>query len=176
MVASLDSNAIESELARLRETQLDRAQIDEIVRGLGELIGVEGLELDESGVAELVIDDDVELSLIHLPAFPGVVAAIPMPEGAENDGPLLRKLLQTNMTWALTQGGSFVFVPPRVALCRLIPLAPSDSERLDRELATFVELAKAWRNEITAYLTGEGVDEDDAELSESEDEFVGIRV
>lgn len=174
MALSLDSDAIESELARLRETQLDRAQIDEIIRELGEIIGVEELELDESGVAELFIDDDVELSLIHLPAFPGIVAAIPMPEGAENDGPLLRRLLQSNMTWALTQGGSFVLAPPRVALCRLIPLANQDSERLDRELAMFVELAMSWRDEVAAYLNGV----DGAELSEceSDEEQVGLRV
>lgn len=174
MDATLDSNAIESELARIRESELDREQIDEIVRGFGELIGVDDLMLDESGVADLVIDDDVELSLIHLPAFPGIVAAVAMPEGAENDGPLLKRLLQTNMSWALTQGGTFAFVPPRVALCRLVPLTPNDSERLDRELAMFIELAKAWRDEIAAHLAGAG--DDQGALSESEDQAMKTQI
>lgn len=168
MIPTLDGNEIEAELARLRETQLNREQVDEIVAGLGKIIGVDDLALDESGVAELVVDEDIELSLIHLPHFPGIVAAIPMPEGAENDGQLLRKLLQANMSWAMTQGGSFAFVPPRVALGRLIPLTQTDSERLDRELAAFVELATAWRNEITEYLNAGEDDPSTQELPEED--------
>ena len=153
-MATIDSSAIEAELARLRDTQLNREDVDEIVRGLGKIVGIDDLALDESGVAELVVDDDIELSLLHLPTLPGIVAAVCMPDGAENNDALLRRLLQSNMSWALTQGGCFAYVPPRLALCRLIPLAPSDSERLDRELAAFVELCKAWRREITDFLSG----------------------
>lgn len=180
MEATLDSNAIEAELAQVRETQLDRTQVNEIVRNFGELIGVEELELDETGVAELVVDNDVEVSLIHLATFAGVVAAIPMPEGAEKDGMLLRKFLQTNMSWALTQGGSFVFIPPRVVLCRLILLVNGNDKQLDQELAMFVELAKGWRDEITAYLESatdvpEGAKPEKLDEA-SEDETPGLRV
>ena len=174
MSMTVDSATIESELARLQETQLNRDDVNEIVSELGKIIGVEDLALDESGVAELIVDEEVELSLLYLPALPGIVAAISMPEGPEDNDQLLRKLLQTNMSWAMTQGGCFVYVPPRVALCRLVPLTSHDSERLDHELAAFVELGKAWRKEINAFM--EEGDQASVESVDEEEAAPGIRV
>lgn len=176
MIPEIDSDALEAELSRLRDTELSREQIDEIIHGLGDIIGVEDLALDEQGVAELTVDDDVELSLIHLPAFPGIVAAAAMPEGAEENDLVLRRLLQTNMSWSLTQGGSFVMVPPRLALCRLVPLATQDSNQLDHELATFVDLVQAWRGEIEAFMSIESQPQEETESGDSEEEVVGLRV
>lgn len=174
MTMTVDSAAIENELARLQETQLNRDDINEIVRELGEIVGVDDLALDEAGVAELIVDDEIELSLLYLPALPGIVAAISMPEGPEENEQLLRKLLQTNMSWTMTQGGCFVYVPPRIALCRLVPLTAHDSERLDHELAAFVELGKTWKTEINNFLRQS---EQEAEQPASdEEEVAGIRV
>ena len=175
MVPNIDSDILESELAQLRDTNLSREQIDEIVRGLGQIIGLEDLELDEHGVAELTVDDSLELSLIHIPTYPGIIAAVAMPERAEENTSVLRKLLQVNMSWSLTQGGSFVFVPPRLALCRLVPLTAGNSKLLDRELATFVALGKAWKAEIITYQS-ENEGSTDSSTDQSDQDFVGLKV
>ena len=174
MIPRIDSDAMESELAQMREMKLSREQVDEILKDLGKIVGLEDLVLDENGVAELTVDDSTDLSLIHLETFPGIVAAVAMPEGAEAESKVLRRLLQVNMSWSLTQGGSFVFVPPQLALCRMIPLTPGDSARLDRELATFVALGNAWRDEIVACLRGETPE--DPATSLEDNGAVGLKV
>lgn len=174
MSATIDADAIELELARTREVQLSREDVNDVVHGLGEIIGIEDLALDEQGVVELIIDDDVELSLIHLSNLPGIVAAAPMPEGTERNPRVLRKVLQTNMSWATTQGGSFVFVPPRLALCRLVPLSSRDSSRLDRELAMFVDLVGAWKREVLSCMSD--ADRDEPGCGDLDESFVGMKV
>lgn len=174
MIPKIDSDVLESELAKLRETELSREEVNKILHGLGEIIGIEDLALDEHGVVELTIDDTLEVSLIHLQNFPGIVVAIAMPKGSEESAAVLRKLLQVNMSWSLTQGGSFVYVPPQVALCRLIPLTSGDSARLDRELATFVALGKAWQAEIEACPIGDAPE--DVSNDQSDEDVVGLRV
>lgn len=173
MIPQIDSDALESELARLRDSELSRDDVNELLSELGKAIDFEDLALNEQGVAELTVDDSVELSLIHLKSFPGIVAAIAMPEGAEEHETVLRRLLQVNMSWTLTQGGCFVFVPPQLALCRLIPLTTGDSTRLDRELATFVALGKAWQAEIEACRTGSAETPADQRADEG---VVGLKV
>ncbi len=57
----------------------------------------------------------------------------------------------------MTQGGSFAMLPGRaeLMLCRLIALPERDALRLDRELAGFVDLVRAWRDEIEDQLEDE---------------------
>lgn len=175
MIPKIDSDVLEAELAQLRESDLTREQVDEIIRGLGKIVGLDDLALDEHGVAELTVDDALELSLIHLKNYPGIIAAVAMPEGAEDNPAILRKLLQVNMSWSLTQGGSFVFVPPRLALCRLIPLTAGDSAVLDQELATFVALGKAWQAEIESCRSGNDTSEDPS-VGQADEDCVGLKV
>ena len=177
MTMTIDSDTIETELSRLRNVELTRDQIDTILVELGDHIGVDQLKLDENGVAELIVDDEVELSLVHLPTFPGIVAAVPMPEGSEESNEVLRRLLRTNMSWTMTQGGCFAIVPPRVALCRLVLLAEGQTEQLDNQLAMFVDLAKAWQEEIQSFLHEEpSIPPEKIEQEEPEDAVARIRV
>ncbi|MEM6365857.1 MAG: CesT family type III secretion system chaperone [Planctomycetota bacterium] len=169
MAATVTTEMIESEIERLRDTKLDREDANQVVRELGEIIGIEDLQLDEEGVAELIIDGQVELSLVHLPELPGIIAAAALPEGMEADPAVLRQILATNLSWQATQGGCFTFVEPRLAICRLIPLGPGQSELLDQELARFVHRARAWQEMLGQEEVAEASDD-------SGNEDVGVRV
>lgn len=177
MSETIDVDAIEAELARMQDRELSRGEVDEIIRGLGDIIGIEELALDEEGTIELVVDEQVTLTMIHLPNVHGVVAAAVMPDGVAEDDAILRELLQTNMSWVATQGGTFVYLPPRVALCRLIPLASGDAARLDQELAMFVKLAKAWQDDLSDQIaSGKNEDSPDATGVHGREGHQGLRV
>lgn len=128
----------------------ERADAEAVLADLARHIGCERLELDEQGVAEITVDGDVDVMLLHLPHLPGLVAAAVVAEDAADGGALARRLLQANMSWAVTHGGTFAMLPgrPEVMLCRLVALAGRDVAGLDRELATFVDLVRVWRDEI----------------------------
>lgn len=144
---------VEIEIARLNDMQLSREDVNELIAGVGKIIGIDALQIDDQGMVELIVDDHLELSLIHLNHMPGVVVTAAMPPEAEQHPGVLRQLLQANMFWRLTQGGCFIFVPPRVALCRLIPVTPADPQGLDEELGAFVGLARHWHEKLAGQMT-----------------------
>ncbi|MCD0457859.1 type III secretion system chaperone [Roseiconus lacunae] len=149
----MTTESIETELERLSGAKLNREDANAVLGSLGEIVGISDLAFDDSGVVELVIDDDIELSLIHLADLPGVIAAVCMPEGIEQRSDILCRLLQTNLSWPATQGGCFVYIPNRIALCRLVPVTSCDATELDHNLASFVTLAAQWREELEDQMT-----------------------
>jgi hypothetical protein len=142
-------NRCEAALRQISERPCERADVAAALADLGRQIGVERLELDEQGTAEITVDGGIDVTLAHLPPLPGLVAAAAVAE-ADDGGVLARRLLQANTSWALTQGGSFAMLPgrPELMLCRLIPVAGRDGAALDQDLAAFVELVVAWRDQI----------------------------
>jgi hypothetical protein len=149
----MQAETIETLIQQAATTQLSRADVQQILDGLAGHLGLDQLKLDQDGAAELVIDDELPLTLIHLEGFPGVLLHAPMPDQPEHRGPLLRYLLQANMSWALTGGGAFAMGPDgELALCRHLLLADRDLERIDRELATFADQATGWIEHIELYL------------------------
>jgi hypothetical protein len=111
-------------------------------------------------MAWLTIVEAIDVCLLHLPHLAGIVAAAPMPAEVLDDAAGLRGLLQANMSWQQTQGGSFAILPAaeEPMLCRLIPLVAMDPDLLDQQLAAFVELAQDWYDQIDLYL--DRLDED----------------
>lgn len=158
------ADAVESSLQELAGSVLTRSDMAQLVEAFGARVGADGLRLDEDGVAALTVDDELEICLIHLPHWPGLVAAAPLPEAARTSDAVLRALLQANMSWERTGGGSFALVPQtnQPMFCRLIPLATPDAAALDRQLAEFVELAQAWHDEIELFLDDQDDDEEPA--------------
>jgi hypothetical protein len=150
----IDSAAVESALQQMRDVQLTREDVDKVLAELAERIGVASLALDENNVVSFTVDDEIEITLVHIPHLPGIVAASPVPDRPGERGDLLKRLLQANMSWELTHGGTFGMIPPgkELMLCRLIPLADKSVERLETELAGFAELAGSWQAQVEDFL------------------------
>ena len=164
MVDNLDSDAVETLLQKVKEAPLSREQIDEVLSQFAEEAGIEGLALDENDSALLVVDGDVEIHLLYLEHLPGLIAASPLPDRPDNRGHLLRQLLKANMSWDLTQGGTFGMLPKDkdLMLCRLLPLTEEDSSQFEQMIAGFVEHALAWRHHVLDNLGEEGESEQSA--------------
>jgi hypothetical protein len=154
LAASGVADGLERTLVELAERQWSREEVSGLVAAFGRSKGAEGLGLDANGMAWLTIDDAIDVCLIHLPHLAGLVAAAPMPQEVLDDAAGLRGLLQANMSWPQTQGGSFAILPAadEPMLCRLIPLVAMDPDLLDQQLAAFVELAQDWYDRIDLYL------------------------
>lgn len=152
--SAVDSDLIETALQHMSQAKLSRQDVQAILTQYAKHIGVEALALNKEGTVQITIDNETELSLVHLPHFPGLIVASPMPKKASQHRAILCELLQANMSWEMTHGGSFAMLPPGndLMLCRLVSLATGDIELLDRELAAFVGLAQHWHKKITADL------------------------
>ena len=52
-----------------------RADIDHLLAQLGKHLGLTGLKLNEDGMAQLRIDNEIDLLLVHYAHLPGLVVA-----------------------------------------------------------------------------------------------------
>ena len=167
----MDAQKTEHLIHDASTADLSREDVQAILHQFATHIGLDGLELDETGSAEIVVDEGVVVTLDHQPGFPGVVASSPMPDDPEHRGDLLRRLLKANMSWALTRGGAFGLLPPDddLRFCRHLLLADRDMERIDQALSGFVQDVTRWTEDIELYLDTLNHDESSA----LQDPFVG---
>jgi hypothetical protein len=167
-MATGDATSVEQRIQQAAASDLSRADVQQILDQLARHLGIAALTLDGDGSAELLIDDEVPLTLIHLPGFPGLVVSAPLPDAPGARGDLLLYLLQANMSWTMTRGGAFGILPAagpgsetELRLCRHLLLADRDLARIDRELGTFVDDLIRWTEEIDLYLDSlDGPDQD----------------
>jgi hypothetical protein len=147
-----DQAASDPEIAlqQIGDASLTRQEVEEILAAFGSRNGLPPLVFDEDGTIELSIADEVEMVLLHVPSFPGVMAGAALPEGLGERGDLTRELLRANLSWAETAGATFVRFPGGgpYALCRLISLAGRDDRAFERELLAFAGQARDWIDEI----------------------------
>ncbi len=168
-MAAGDATSIEQRIQQASASELSRADVQKILDQLAGHLGIASLKLDAEGSVELLVDDEVPLTLVHLPGFPGVIVSAPLPDAPGARGDLLLYLLQANMSWTMTRGGAFGILPAagpgpgtELRLCRHLLLPDRDLARIDRELSTFVDDLIRWTEEIDLYLdTLDGPDEDD---------------
>ncbi len=163
MVTQVDAEQLEQAVTDCAAAgSLTRDDVEAILREYGDYIGVDDLVLDENGSTALSIENKIDIALIHLPQFPGIVAAVEMDPDVRENPRLLRRLLQANMSWQWTQGGCFSVIPSNntLVLCRLIQTIDRDLKKMDQEISTFVELSRQWKNELDEELL---LDEDDNE-------------
>lgn len=141
----------------LAEGPQSRAEMQRVVAGLGRHLGLQGLGLNEDGVAQLRIDGEIDVLLAHYPHLPGLVAAIPIPEVDADDPAHLRLLLQANISWQLTQGGIFSTVPgtDQPALFSLLLTRDRDAAEIERCLAAAVACAREWKTALAGAPRGE---------------------
>jgi hypothetical protein len=147
-----DDESFDRTILSLNQETVSHEQAAEFVRTLGVHVGIEDLEIDEDGAAELTIDGEIGLSLVHRPPLPGLMVAMPLPEVPVDEPRYLTALLEANMAWPLTRGGVFGMLPGRaeVMLCWFLPIADGDPGRADRTLAGLVEVARSWRARLAA--------------------------
>lgn len=161
-----EQQQIFDDTARLAaEVELGREVIDGLLTQLGEQLGIAGLGLDEHGIAQLTVDDDIAITLAHQPGFPGLIASLPLPNEGPGCGALQRRLLQANASWQRSGGGAFLMTPGDKALllARRISLAGSDVSRLATALTDFARQSRDWLREIDLFLDLFEEDEGDAD-------------
>ncbi|MCP3880310.1 MAG: type III secretion system chaperone [Sulfitobacter sp.] len=153
MSQATGSEDFDTVLEQVTGTQMERGEIAALLGELGQRVGLNGLTLGTDGTAVLTLDDELEIWLSHQPGFAGITVTAPLPDDPAGRPALLRQLLQSNMDWGTTGGGTFCLLPATglLALCRRIALADRDLDRIGTELAAFVELAGTWMREISLY-------------------------
>ena len=158
MIDKLDSDVAESMLQKVKDAPLSREQIEGVLARFADEVGIEDLVLDENDSALLVVNDDLEIRLLYQEHFPGLIAASPLPDQSGNRLRLLRQLLRANLSWELTQGGTFGMLPKdkQLMLCRLLPLTETDSTQFEQMISGFADHALAWRQHILETLDSDG--------------------
>lgn len=138
----------------LAEANFSREDVQAVLDRLARHIGLDAISLDATGSVDLEVDNSLEVSLIHLSHFPGVMVAVPIPVDRSTRAAVLRKLLQANLESHAMQGGSFCLSPDgeTLMLCRMIVFMDGDVKRIDRELALFADTAVRWRSAIEDYV------------------------
>ena len=145
---------IEALVTKTGETRLDRAEIEAVLAAFARRNGLPAMVFDEEGTIALSIADELEVTLALVAHFPGVLALVALPEELAVRGDVTRRLLQANLSWPLTAGGTFAKLPGDEApqFCRLIGLAERDDQVFERELMAFAERAREWLEEIELVL------------------------
>jgi hypothetical protein len=127
--------------------------IDPLLAGLGESLGLGALRLDEFGLCQLVFDRELTVD-IQVPqggeALFLTAAVCAAPEG-ERSAPFLRTLLEANLLGQGTGNGYIALDPTlgEVVLVRRLEPELTDVARLRHELELFVELLAAWRKRVS---------------------------
>jgi hypothetical protein len=144
---SLLATQLDERLRSMQQGSQTRSDIEATVAALGHHLGLNGLALNEDGVAQLRIDQELDVMLVHYAQLPGLLVVVPIPEVDAGDVRHLKVLLQANMSWQLTSGGLFSTVPgtDEPALFGLLLTRDRRIADIDRELAALVACAKTWR-------------------------------
>jgi hypothetical protein len=130
-----------------------------LVTQLGQVVGIEQLELDEEGAAAVEVDDFV----IDLQAYEDaevLLAAIdlgPLPPGSE--AAAMRLLLHGNFSWRDTGGGVLALSPDqdRIVLIARFEAELMDGDELEERIDALTVAAADWRQRLAeAAATGPG--------------------
>ena len=152
MLTPEEKDVVESTLQDvIQSDSLSRDEVNAILNGYGEYLGLNDLSLDANDTAGLEIDEAIAIGLIYVPGLPGVIVAAELDSEIADHPSVLKMLLQANLSWEATQGGTFAIVPPEndVLLCRFLALTNNKPhESIDRELGMFVELVETWQETI----------------------------
>lgn len=145
---------LEAMIRKAAGAEHTREAAQALVSALGKKLGLGDLPLDDGGSVELVLDDDVFLTLTHLPGLPSLIANAPILELHTVRGDLLRDLLKANMMEGLTAGGVFGIAPEDdiVSFSRQIVIADGDLVRIERELDNFAVQVTTWTDRLELYL------------------------
>lgn len=147
-------DTLETLLQRTVDRPPTREDLDASVAELGIHLGIDGMVLDDDGVAEITVEDDVDVTLMHLPGAPGLVLAAEVANSRDLGHDELRRILQSNMSWDLTLGGCFAMLPEsdEVLLCRVVLSVGREASDLDQEIDAFTDVVRGWREVLAERL------------------------
>ncbi len=123
----------------------------ELIDALGKVIGVELTPEDGSVMLEI---DEMPVVIRELVELDAVVLMGPIGEPPpERQEQLLKALLDANHLFAGTGGGTLSRDPETgiFHLCRMLPLALTDTEAFSSALERFVNVVETWRKLIADY-------------------------
>lgn len=134
----------------------------ELMTELAEAIGQEGVELEDDGGGQLVIDGDLVIDIAADSSGSRIVVsasvgAIPI-DGREA---AFGELLEANLLGDGTGGAALAIDSTRgeIALCRLLPQDGLSFSVFSQELSLFVEALRYWRQRCAAGEIGEKEDD-----------------
>ncbi|MEO1018414.1 MAG: type III secretion system chaperone [Pseudomonadota bacterium] len=146
-----EADAFDTAICALPAGGCGRDDVQAVLTAFSGRHGLPAMQLDESGVLALEIGEYVAMNLVHLPHLPGLVASVDLPEEIGTRGDLLRELLEANLSFARTGGGTFAKLAtdpdasaPGVQFCKLIPVVAGDDAAFERDLMGFANLAQDW--------------------------------
>ena len=148
-----DSSDIDARLTELTAAPPTKDDVNLWLQRLGEHLGIGGLALDGDGTAVLAIDGS-EVVITWIDEASSLTATAMVGSATDCSPGLLRGLLRANGDWQATLGGAVGIDPTgrHIVLGRSLLPAGGDAERLDRDLAALVDLARAWRLQLAAYV------------------------
>lgn len=122
---------------------MDRDRIDRLLAEFGERLELEGLALDEEGVAQLALDD-VLVTLEHDEAGGRLVMTAPLGEPRGDRAEAYGRLLDANLFWSGTDGATLARerASGMVVMMRALPVAGLDPDGFEGALRGFVDAAE----------------------------------
>ena len=134
----------------------------ELMTELAAAIGLEGVELEDDGGGQLIIDDDLVIDIATDPGEATIivaasVGAIP----ADQREAAFGQLLEANLLGDGTGGAALAIDGTRdeIVLCRLFPQDDLPFAVFDRELSVFVQALRYWRQRCAAGTIGQAADD-----------------
>ena len=134
----------------------------DLMTELAAAIGFEGVELEDDGGGQLVIDDDLVIDIATDPGEAGIivaaaVGAVPVDRREAAFG----ELLEANLLGDGTGGAALAIDETRdeIVLCRLFPQDDLPFAVFDRELSLFVQALRYWRQRCADGTIGQTADD-----------------
>lgn len=124
----------------------------ELVTEFGKMCGLDGLEIDEDGIAAIMADD-IRLSFMEVAATRQFVMFADVAEKPRgNLERLYETLLKAQHLGEATDGATFSLSPDgTISLYRLEPLVDLDAKLLAKIVESFLNLTEQWRGLIAEY-------------------------
>ncbi|MCP5315830.1 MAG: type III secretion system chaperone [Chromatiaceae bacterium] len=161
---------MEQRIAGLEDAVPDRDEVEAVLAAFAARNDLAPLLFDAEGEIAFGVGDDMDLHLVHVPSFPGVMAVVTLPKEIAARDDLSRDLLKANLSWATTGGGTFGRLPESgdYVFCQLIPLTTGDDVAFEADLLAFAERAQDWLERIELALDLDPAEPPDAIRSRPE--------
>lgn len=125
----------------------------DLIKALGQHIGLNDLEMDEHGVCQLVFDQTDAVNMEEVPEnHTLVISSVVGPLPAQNRHLIYRQLLEAHLFGADTQGATFSLDRPEgdLLLWRALPEEGLDAAELAETLERFVTQLRSWREALAS--------------------------
>lgn len=127
-------------------------EIDDLLRRLGERLGLEDLAWDDGGECTLEVDDHLTVAMYVDDADQNLVLYAVVGQADEDSAPqVYRELIEANLLWKGTGGATLGADPDAgtVILAKELPLTVLDLDSWEHHLGEFVSVTERWTARLT---------------------------